>query len=442
MTNNLFLRDVTDSDLPIFFEQQLDKDANVMAAFTSKDPTDRAAFMAHWAKIMADPGITIRTILVGGQVAGHVSVHGWFGEPEVSYWIGKAFWGKGVASQALAQFLDIVTARPLHARVAKDNPASLRVLQKCGFTISGEDKGFANARGVEVEEFILHLSASPAIEPHGSSDYDPATISQHFDAFGANEWERLVRTPADEVSLHVHTQLLAKHLAKGQRVFEIGAGAGRFTQILATLGARLVVADISPVQIELNKRFAAEYGFDHAVEAWQQADICDLSAWASGSFDAVVAYGGPFSYVLDRRDVALAECIRVLRPGGLLFASVMSLWGTVHARLPGVLAAPAAANRQIIETGDISQKTFPERPGHFMHLFRGGELHHWLQTAGLQILNMSASSCLSTTWNETLTQIRDNPEAWNEVLRMEVEACADETSLGMGTHVIAVARKP
>ena len=141
MTSEILLRAVTDSDLPIFFEQQLDKDANFMAAFTAKDPTDRAAFMAHWAKILADPGITIRTILVDGQVAGHVLVYGLFGEPEVSYWIGKAFWGKGVASQALAQFLDILTVRPLYARVAKDNLASLRVLEKCGFTISGEDKG-------------------------------------------------------------------------------------------------------------------------------------------------------------------------------------------------------------------------------------------------------------------------------------------------------------
>jgi len=64
MTNDILLRAVIDSDLPIFFEQQLDKDANFMAAFTAKDPTDRAAFSAHWAKIMADPGITIRTILV------------------------------------------------------------------------------------------------------------------------------------------------------------------------------------------------------------------------------------------------------------------------------------------------------------------------------------------------------------------------------------------
>ena len=157
MTHNVFLRNVTADDLPIFFEQQLDKDAHFMAAFTAKDPADHMAFSAHWAKIMADPGITIRTIQVDGQVAGHVSVHGWFGEPEVSYWIGKAFWGQGVASLALAQFLNIVTVRPLYARVAKDNLASLRVLEKCGFTIRGEGKGFSNARGMEVEEFILNL---------------------------------------------------------------------------------------------------------------------------------------------------------------------------------------------------------------------------------------------------------------------------------------------
>jgi 2-polyprenyl-3-methyl-5-hydroxy-6-metoxy-1,4-benzoquinol methylase len=273
-----------------------------------------------------------------------------------------------------------------------------------------------------------------------ASRYDPASITRHFDDFAGREWERLVRTPADEVSLHVHTQVLAKHLGPGRRVLEIGAGPGRFTQVLASLGASIVVADISPVQLELNRRFAGKFGFDRAVEAWQQADICDLARWAAGAFDAVVAYGGPFSYVLDRRDAALAECLRVLRPGGLLFASVMALWGSAHVALPGVLTLPPAANRAIVETGDITAATFPGRTGQFMHLFRAGELRGWLAAAGLEILEISASSCLSTTWNEALAQIRDNAETWNDLLRIEVEASADAACLGMGTHLIAVAR--
>ena len=274
-----------------------------------------------------------------------------------------------------------------------------------------------------------------------ASDYDPVGIARHFDDLAAGEWERLVRTPADEVSLHVHAHLLAKRLARGARVLEIGAGAGRFTQVLAGLGARVVVADLSPVQLDLNRRLAAEHGFAHAVEAWREADICDLSAWPVAGFDAVVAYGGPFSYVLDRRDLALAECLRVLRPGGLLFLSVMSLWGTAHAALPGVLALPSQSNRLIVATGDLTPATFPGRAGHFMHLYRAGELRGWLLAAGLHLLDLSASSCLTTTWNERLGQVRGDPDAWAELLRIEVEAAADEGCLGMGTHLVAVARK-
>ncbi len=164
MTNNVLLRDVADSDLPIFFEQQLDPDANYMAAFTARDPADREAFMAHWAKIRGDAAITTKTILCDGQVAGNIACFEEFGELEIGYWIGKQYWGKSIATKALAAFLGHVKTRPLHARVAKDNIASLRVLQKCGFAIRGEDKGFAGARGAEVEEYILKLEASPADE--------------------------------------------------------------------------------------------------------------------------------------------------------------------------------------------------------------------------------------------------------------------------------------
>ena len=158
MTSEIVLRDVTEDDLPIFFEQQLDPDANYMAAFTAKNPADREAFMAHWARILSDETTTNQTILFGGQVAGSVAVYEEeVGHLEVTYWLGKPFWGQGIATAALSTFLSQIKPRPLYGRVAKDNLASLRVLEKCGFTIIGEDKGFANARGKETEEFLLKL---------------------------------------------------------------------------------------------------------------------------------------------------------------------------------------------------------------------------------------------------------------------------------------------
>lgn len=159
MTGDIRLRDVTADDLPIFFGQQLDPVATYMAAFTADDPSDRDAFVAHWTKIRGDDAITKRTILCDGEVAGHVTSFDQFGKPSVSNWIGKHYWGKGIATQALSQFLRLVPMRPLYARAAKDNIASIRVLEKCGFTPCGEDKGYANARGQDVEEVILRLGA-------------------------------------------------------------------------------------------------------------------------------------------------------------------------------------------------------------------------------------------------------------------------------------------
>lgn len=153
------LRDTKEEDLPTFFEYQLDPDANRMAAFTAENPADRDAFTAHWNRIMADRIIIKKTVLIDGQVAGNVLSFEMFGEREVSYWIGREYWGRGIATRALSEFLGYVSERPLYARAAKDNAASIRVLEKYGFSISGEDSGFSNARGEEVEEFILKLEA-------------------------------------------------------------------------------------------------------------------------------------------------------------------------------------------------------------------------------------------------------------------------------------------
>jgi RimJ/RimL family protein N-acetyltransferase len=147
------LRDVQESDLPVFFEQQLEPEAIRMAAFP---PRDRGAFMAHWAKIQADGMTTVKTIIVSGRVAGNIVQWEQDGKSKIGFWLGKKYWGQGIASAALSQFLAQVKARPLRAHVAKHNLGSLRVLQKSGFIISGEAV-FSGVDGEPEEEFILTL---------------------------------------------------------------------------------------------------------------------------------------------------------------------------------------------------------------------------------------------------------------------------------------------
>lgn len=157
MTYELRLREIEQDDLEVFFQHEQDPIAIEMAAFTSKDPSDREAFLDRWTRIFADGNIIGRTILFDDVVVGSILVHNWFGDPEITYWIDRAHWGKGVASSAVQQFLEIVEVRPLYARVAFDNDGSQRVLEKCGFVVTGRESGYANARGEEIEEIILTL---------------------------------------------------------------------------------------------------------------------------------------------------------------------------------------------------------------------------------------------------------------------------------------------
>src|SRR6185436_13609483 len=136
MTHQIRLRNVIDSDLPIFFEHQRDPEASQMADFHSRE---LEAFMAHWAKILQEPAFTTRTILCDEQVAGNIACFEEAGKPEVGYWLGKEYWGQGVATQALSALLKLVEQRPLYAFVAKHNLGSRRVLEKCGFALHAEE---------------------------------------------------------------------------------------------------------------------------------------------------------------------------------------------------------------------------------------------------------------------------------------------------------------
>jgi SAM-dependent methyltransferase len=271
-------------------------------------------------------------------------------------------------------------------------------------------------------------------EAGAGSHYDPQQIASYFDQYGLQEWDRLVQTPVQEVKLHIHTHYLEAYIPHGARVLEIGAGPGRFTQVLAGLGCRVMVADISPVQLDLNRRHARELGFADAVEDWRRLDICAMGELPDDSFDAVVCYGGPLSYVFEQAGLALDECTRVVKESGLLLLSVMSLWGSAHAFLPAVLSLPSDLNQTVIRTGDTL-----EGP-HRCHMFRAAELRQLLEQTGWHVQIMSASNVLATGWDSGLAQIRQDEVRWGELLRMELEACREAGCLDMGTHLIAVAR--
>lgn len=152
---NVRLRTVKSTDLPTLYEFQLDRESNQLAAV---NPRNADQFYEHWDKILHDTSVTVRAVQVGGQLAGCISCFNSDGQDSIGYWIGREFWGRGIATQALSLLLDDVSIRPLHARVAVSNTASLRVLEKCGFKIVGHQHSSADERYQECEEALLELA--------------------------------------------------------------------------------------------------------------------------------------------------------------------------------------------------------------------------------------------------------------------------------------------
>lgn len=152
------LRPTEPADLAVLFQFQLDAEANYLAAFTAKDPADREAYLEKFTRHLNDPTINMQTIRVDETIVGSIAKFDMRGDTEITYWIDKPYWGKGIATAALKDFLAIEHTRPIFGRVAFDNSGSQKVLEKCGFVKLGSDRGFANARQAEIEEFIYKLA--------------------------------------------------------------------------------------------------------------------------------------------------------------------------------------------------------------------------------------------------------------------------------------------
>jgi SAM-dependent methyltransferase len=271
---------------------------------------------------------------------------------------------------------------------------------------------------------------------------DREKVRALYDDAGEREWERLERDPRGRVAFEVHRNFLEKFVHRGDHVLEVGAGPGRFTFALARLGATIDVTDFSPVQLELNRQHLEGSDAERAVRSRSVLDVCDTSRYVNGLFDAVVAYGGPLSYVFDDIEATFAELFRILKPGGVIVASVMSMLGSWRYFLGGVVEESKIygddANDLVFDTGDLRHFD----AAHICVMFRSLDIVRLVADAGGEVLAMSASNWASLGDESLLDELAADPNTWSRFLDKEVRACAEPGVVDGGTHLLFAARRP
>ncbi len=269
-------------------------------------------------------------------------------------------------------------------------------------------------------------------------------IREHFDRVGDREWERLGADARSEVSFEIHRRMLARHLHPGDLALEIGAGGGRFTIELAAMGATVVVTDLSQVQLDLNAQHVATAGHEQAVLRRECLDVRDLTSIDDGSFDVVVAFGGPLSYAFEEAEYSFAELLRVTRPGGVVAASVMATVGTSRFFLSSILNEINELGPEpfdaVLRSGDTRHVA---AQGHACRMFRWLEIAAMIDRHDCSLLAASASNCLSLGDQEAMARVRADPVLWSRFLGWEAELAAEPGALDGGTHIVfAVERHP
>lgn len=274
--------------------------------------------------------------------------------------------------------------------------------------------------------------------------YDPAFPRKHYDQLGEGEWSRLTRSRRGELNYLVHMDVLQHHIRESMSVLEIGAGAGVFTKELVRMAKRLTVADLSEVQLDLNRQHMRELGLLNLVGKYRKVDLSDLGEFEDCSFDAVVCVGGPLSYLLDHAKRGVQEALRVVRSGGIVIVGVMALINTVIRFMGGLIqerdAIGAGNLRWVLETG-LQDRDHNPASEHYCHMMTSADLDALLVDEGVEVIEKRAPGLLSLATEDALNEMHADDEVWELIVERELAWSKLPGALELGTNILYVMRK-
>jgi len=274
--------------------------------------------------------------------------------------------------------------------------------------------------------------------------YDADFPRAHYDRLADAEWTRLTGSRRGELNFLVHMDVLKAHITAEMDVLEIGAGAGIYTKELVHMARRVVVSDLSEVQLALNRDHMRDLGVLDRVADYRVLDMVDLGAVEPSSFAAVVCVGGPLSYLLDKESVGVRQILRVVRPGGIVVLGVMSLINTVvlfMGMLPAEKEAIGSDNlRWLLETGLQDREHHPATE-HYCHMMTSADVDRLLVGEAVDIVEKRAAGVLGMAGEAALDAVCADDELWALVVERELAWSKFPGTLDVGDNIVYVIRK-
>jgi len=264
-------------------------------------------------------------------------------------------------------------------------------------------------------------------------------VREFYNQYAEREWERLDIDVYSRIIFIQHMDFIHEYIKSGMSILDAGCGAGRYSVELAKMGCKVTLFDISDEQLKIAKDKMNEFQLNDNVSEYVQGDIADLSSFSDNTFDMVVCYGAPLSYILDERDIVISEFLRVLKKGGVVAASVNSKWGILR-DLIGRQFQDFFNNPDywfidtVITTGDCPKHEKVSQPaGHF---FQSDELKHLFKKSGFKETLLAASPCIICGSRKEANELCKDETAYKTILDIEMKAYQNRALTDAGEFLL------
>jgi SAM-dependent methyltransferase len=255
-----------------------------------------------------------------------------------------------------------------------------------------------------------------------------------------DEWRRLIQDAYHRLEFQTTLRFLEKYLPKKGLILDAGSGPGRYTLDLARRGYQVVLLDLTPANLDFARRQIKRHKLQKQVESFVEGSIVDLSQFKSNSFDAIICLGGPLSHVVNAqsRDQAIAELLRLTRPGAPLFVSVMSRLSQLAVELAlfqHEIEMPLF--KEIRDTGDY----YGGSGFTACHFFLPEELRQAFEKRGATVLEMVGLEGIGAHQARKVNQLAKNELRWKIWLETHYKTCTHPTVVGIAEHMLIVCKK-